>query len=236
MPNCSESSVPPMIVILHEKLSNLLKNQEIKEILRKGLLALNIAPANEFIDAFLIYLSELKRWNRAINLTGLKKDEDIVVKHFIDSLLYLRVIPESELTIADVGSGAGFPGIPIKIVRPDVKMYLVEVSTKKAAFLRHIIKKIGIQEIAVIEKKVEDIRVNIELPTVDIAVTRALFTVKEFIRKASHIVKKGGKLILNKGPKVFEELRLLDPNIKYRVSTLNLPLSAIKRYIIEVNL
>lgn len=213
-----------------------MKNKEIKEILREGLLALDIAPANEFIDAFLIYLTELKKWNRAINLTGLKKDEDIVVKHFIDSLLYLRSIPESELIIADVGSGAGFPGIPIKIVRPELKMYLIEVSSKKATFLRYITKKIDIQKIEIIEKRVEDIKVNIDLPTVDIAVTRALFTVKEFIKKASHIVKKGGKLILNKGPKVFEELKLLNANVEHRVLPLNLPISSIKRYIIEVAL
>ncbi len=211
-----------------------MKDQEIKEILKKGLLALDIAPANEFIDAFLIYLSELKKWNRAINLTGLKKDEDIVVKHFIDSLLYLSAIPESELIIADVGSGAGFPGIPIKIVRPELKMYLIEVSSKKATFLRHITKKNDIQKIEIIEKRVEDIKVNIELPPVDIAVTRAVFTVKEFIKKASHIVKKGGKLILNKGPKVFEELKLLNADVKHRVLPLNLPISDIKRYIIEV--
>ncbi len=213
-----------------------MENKEIKEILREGFLALNILPPNKFTDAFLTYLSELKKWNKAINLTGLTKDEEIIVKHFLDSLLYLYVIPESELSIADVGSGAGFPGIPIKIVRPDIKMYLIEASSKKAAFLRHIVKKIDIQNIDIIEKRVEEIKVNLEFPAVDIAVTRALFTVKEFIKKASHILKKDGKLILNKGPRVFEELNLLPPDIKYRVSTLNLPLSDIKRYIIEITL
>lgn len=213
-----------------------MKDKEIKEILREGFLTLNIVPANKFADAFLTYLSELKKWNKAINLTGLRKDEEIIVKHFFDSLLYLSAIPESELSIADVGSGAGFPGVPIKIIRPDIKMYLIEASSKKAAFLRHITKKIGIQNIDIIEKRVEDIKVNTELPAVDIAVTRALFTVKEFIKKASHILKKGGTLVLNKGPKVFEELDLLTSDIKYRVSTLNLPLSGIRRYIIEISM
>ena len=66
------------------------------------------------------YLSELKRWNKAYNLTGITKDEDIVIKHFLDSLLYLKAMPTDELRVADIGSGAGFPGIPMKIIRPEI--------------------------------------------------------------------------------------------------------------------
>jgi 16S rRNA (guanine527-N7)-methyltransferase len=180
----------------------------------------------------LTYSSELKKWNKAYNLTGLKKDEEIIIKHFLDSLLYLKVINDGKVDIADIGTGAGFPGIPIKIIRPEIEIYLIEPSGKKTAFLNHIIRQLGLKNIEVIEKPVEEIKVNRELPRfVDIAVTRALFSIKDFKKKASHIIKPGGKLILSKGPKVYEELKSLR-NIDYKIVTLRLPLTSIERYLV----
>jgi 16S rRNA (guanine527-N7)-methyltransferase len=209
---------------------------DIKELFRKGLKELKYVPETNRQNAFMTYLSELKKWNKAYNLTGLKKDEDIIIKHFLDSLLYLKVMPEGKIKVADIGSGAGFPGIPIKIIRPEIDMYLIESSGKKSAFLRHIIRELQLKKIEVIEKRIEETKVNQEIPvSVDVAVTRALFDIKDFIKKASHIVKQGGMLILNKGPKVKEELKMIK-DIKYEIVTVNLPLSDIKRYIVIVNL
>ncbi len=205
------------------------------ELIKAGIIELGLTPLKVRIDAFMTYLSELKRWNKTYNLTGLRKDEDIIIKHFLDSILYLNVMPDGKIKVADIGSGAGFPGIPIKIIRPEIEMYLIEPSMKKSAFLRHIIRELQLKKIEVIEKRLEEIRVNKELPlSVDIAVTRALFSIKDFIKKASHIVKKGGILILNKGPKVKEEIKILK-DIKYEMLTFCLPLSDIKRYLVVVN-
>jgi 16S rRNA (guanine527-N7)-methyltransferase len=208
---------------------------DIKELFRKGLKELGYIPETDRLNAFMTYLTELKKWNKAYNLTGLKKDNDIIIKHFLDSLLYLKVIPGGEIKVADVGSGAGFPGIPIKIIRPEIDMYLIESSGKKSAFLKHIIRELQLKKIEVIEKRIEETKVNQQIPvSVDVAVTRALFTVKDFIKKASHIVKQGGMLILNKGPKVKEELKIIK-DIKYKILTVSLPLSDIRRYIVIVN-
>jgi 16S rRNA (guanine527-N7)-methyltransferase len=208
-----------------EKLNNLLKD---------GLIELGLPPSAEQISSFMIYLSELKKWNKVYNLTGLKKDKDIIIKHFFDSLLYLRVLPAGGITVADIGTGAGFPGIPLKIIRPEIDMYLIEPSRKKSAFLRHITRQLELKRIEVIEKSIQEIKVNKELPClVDAAVTRALFSIKDFTKKASLIVKKGGTLILNKGPKFAEELKMLQ-NGKYEVLPVNLPFSDIKRYIVNV--
>jgi 16S rRNA (guanine527-N7)-methyltransferase len=202
------------------------------ELLKDGIIELGFTPSKEQINAFMTYLSELKRWNKAYNLTGLKNDEDIIIKHFLDSLLYLKAIPDGKIKIADVGSGAGFPGIPIKIIRPEIEMFLIEPSRKKSAFLRHIIRQLGLEKIGVIEKSIEEIKINHELSfPVDIAVTRALFSIKGFLKKASHIVRKGGILILNKGPKVKDETKMLK-GIEYEILTLHLPLSDIQRYIL----
>jgi 16S rRNA (guanine527-N7)-methyltransferase len=143
-------------------------------------------------------------------------------------------MPEGEIRVADVGSGAGFPGIPIKIIRPEVEMYLIEPSGKKSTFLGYMIQKLKLVEIDVIEKRIEDIRIRHELAqSVDVAVTRALFTVKEFVKKTSHILKTGGILILSKGPKGIEEIKGLG-DITYHLMDLKLPLSDIMRHMIVV--
>lgn len=209
---------------------------DVEELLKRGLRELGYVPEADIVRSFMTYLSELKRWNKAYNLTSLKKEEDIVIKHFLDSLLYLKAMPKGEITVVDVGSGAGFPGIPIKIIRPEIEMYLIEPSRKKSAYLRYIIKKLGFKKINVMEKRIEEVKVNRELPSqVDVAVTRALFSIKDFLKKTSRIVRHGGILILNKGPKVKEEVNLLK-GIQYEILTLSLPLSVIKRNIVVVSL
>lgn len=206
------------------------------ELMREGLLELGLTPLSEHINAFLTYLSELKKWNKVYNLTGIEKNKDIVIKHFLDSLLYLKAIPEGKQVIADIGSGAGFPGIPVKIIRPEVEMFLIEPSMKKSAFLINIIKKLAIRKIRVIEKRIEDVRVGREIPLlVDIAMTRALFGIKEFIKKAAHISRPGGLLLLNKGPKVKDELELLK-DTEYEIFNALLPLTHIKRFIVSIKL
>lgn len=177
------------------------------------------------------YLSELKKWNKAYSLTSLKTDEDIITKHFLDSLLFLKAMPEGRISVMDAGSGAGFPGIPIKIMRPEIESYLVEPTRKKAAFLRHIISTLGLKDIEVIEKRIE----NLEAMDVDVAVTRALFDIKDFCKKASPVLERRGLLILNKGPKVNEELKAIEKNdIDCKVSAVKLPFTDIKRFIVII--
>jgi 16S rRNA (guanine527-N7)-methyltransferase len=201
-----------------------------ESLLKKGLDELSLDYTLDQIKAFMTYLTELKRWNKAYNLTSLKTDEDIVIKHFLDSLLYLKAIPEGEIGAMDVGSGAGFPGIPIKIMRPEIEMYLLEPSRKKAGFLRHIIRTLQLDGIEVIEKRIEE---SGSL-SVDVAVTRALFEIKDFYRKAAPLVREGGRLVVSKGPKVAEELKAVK-NVDYRLLTLTLPLSKIKRCMVVIN-
>ncbi len=204
------------------------------KILREGLLSLDIPAADEQMEQFSVYLSELKKWNRAYNLTGLRNDKDIVIKHFLDSLLYLRPAQKGCARAADVGSGAGFPGIPVKIVRPGIEMYLVEPSSKKAAFLRHILRKLRLRGIEVIEKRIEEITLSKEILTpVDVVMSRALFDIREFVRKASHILKPGGIFVLSKGPKVAEELKQAG-GLKCELLKIPLPQTDIMRYLVVV--
>ena len=206
------------------------------EILQEGLLSLGVNPSDDRMQCFSAYLSELKKWNKACNLTGIRNDKDIVVKHFIDSLLYLVPMPQGIIRAADIGSGAGFPGIPIKIIRPEIEMYLIEPSGKKAAFLRHITRQLKIERVTIIEKRIEEITVHGELATlVDVVLTRALFDIKKFIQKTAHIVKQGGIFILNKGPKVQEELKKIG-DLEYELLDIPLPQTDIMRSIVVVTL
>jgi 16S rRNA (guanine527-N7)-methyltransferase len=203
--------------------------KEAADLLRRGIAELGISLTQKQVEGFTLYLAELRKWNRTYNLTGLKSDRDIVVKHFLDSLLFTKVFPVGIRTVADIGSGAGFPGMPIRIAMPDVKVFLIEPTKKKAAFLAHIRDKLGIADLEIITKRIEDI----DGLHVDVCVTRALFTVGDFIRKTGAVVNKNGLLILNKGPKLSEELRGLDRG-NITVSDFRLPLEDIVRHLVVV--
>jgi 16S rRNA (guanine527-N7)-methyltransferase len=188
------------------------ENEKIKEFLHEGLKELGIEPGDSIISRFMIYIRELKKWSRAYNLTAIKEDRDIVIKHFLDSLLYLTAIPEGRWNICDIGSGAGFPGVPIAIVRPELNIVLNEPSRKKAAFLRHIKRMLSLDNVEVLECRVEDIRDRL----FDIVVTRALFSIRDLIKKAGHILKRDGFFVLSKGP-AEDEFKNVPDNIKCEV-------------------
>ena len=176
-----------------------------EELLKKGLEEAGIPCSERQLDDFMVFLNELKKWNRTYNLSALKTDRDIIIKHFIDSLLYLKAVPDRQLRVADVGAGAGFPGIPIKIVRPDIDMTLIEPTGKKASFQRHIIRVLGLSGINVLEMRVEEL--GLDEGPFDIIVSRATFSLEEFYEMACPYINEDGLLIVSKGPKVLEELK-----------------------------
>lgn len=199
------------------------------ELLKQGLKELNIPCSEDQLHAFMTLLSELKKWNRAYNLTALKTDKDIVIKHFIDSLLYLKALPENTLKLADAGAGAGFPGIPLKIVRPEIEMTLIEPTRKKATFLRQMIRLLNLRAINVMEKRIEDLGREHE-GEYDVIVSRATFGITAFLKAACPYIKKTGILILSKGPKLSEELDELKKsayteNIIQEIRQVHLPLT-----------
>ena len=239
------------------------KNNTPDELLKKGLSELGFSCSDAQIDAFRTLLSELKKWNKTYNLTALKTDEDIIIKHFLDSLLYLKAIdPRIPLTLTlshkgrgnsltfppplmgggegegessysfnlcDVGTGAGFPGIPIKIIRPEIKITLVESSRKKTAFLRHIIRLFKLETISVLEQRVENLGAEYG-KAFDIIVSRATFKTNDFLKKACPFVKDNGILVLSKGPGASEEIKGI--TAVQKILKLKLPLAGDERNLI----
>jgi 16S rRNA (guanine527-N7)-methyltransferase len=208
-----------------------------EELLKNGLGELYIEASEVQIDSFIIYLSELKRWNSTHNLTALKTDRDIVIKHFIDSLLYLKAIPKGALMIADAGSGAGFPGIPIKIASPEIDVSLIESSGKKSAFLRHIIRVLGLTGINVIDKRIEELSGEKD-KTYDIIVSRATYNIKDVLNKTCRFLKEDGSILLSKGPNISEELKALEdtPNkgSVRKILRFNLPFTGDERNLVII--
>lgn len=211
----------------------------VENLLKKGLQELGITFTEMQINAFMSFLRELKKWNRAYNLTAIKNDEDIIVKHFLDSLLYLKALTAGIIKLADAGSGAGFPGIPLKIVRPEIELALIESSRKKAAFLRHIIRLLKLTGTNVIEQRLEHLPKEYE-KNFDVIVSRATFNAADFIRMACPYVKDNGRLILNKGPKFSEELKELeqaryDKASPVEVITMQLPFANTQRNLVVLS-
>ena len=201
------------------------------ELLKKGLNEIGFLYSEDQIDAFMTFLHELKKWNRVYSLTALKTDEDIIIKHFLDSILYLKIIPAKAFKAADAGTGAGFPGIPIKIIRPELDMTLIESSRKKSVFLRHIIRVLKLNRISVLNNRIETLGKGYE-KTYDVIVSRATFKIKDFLKQACPYVKEDGCLVLSKGPNIFgEETNFLNELHSQNVirEVMNLPLTKAKR-------
>lgn len=126
---------------------------------REGLTVLGLDLSDRDLEKFSLYFQELIRWNAKINLTGLKNEQEIVGNLFLDSLapVYTGVLsPEKSSTILDMGSGAGFPGLPIKIVSPHQQITLLDSNLKKVAFLHHMIGLLGLEHVHVDSRRAED--------------------------------------------------------------------------------
>ena len=205
-------------------------------LLKNGLNELGLACSESQIQSFMIYLSELKKWNKAYNITALKTDEEIIIKHFLDSLLYLKAMPQGNIKLADIGTGGGFPGIPMKIMRPEIGLTLIEPSRKKASFLRNIVRTTGLSEISVLQKRIEQLGEDFN-NCFDLIVSRATFGIKEFLDMACPFLNDAGRLVISKGPKAEDELRQIS-TAKSSISPvenvllLKLPYSDAERHII----
>ena len=123
-----------------------------------GAASLGISVTPEQSKSFIIYLDQLKAWNRTTNLTSITEDVEIVIKHFIDSIAVLNAVDfEANSLVFDIGTGAGFPGIPLKIIRQDLRMVLIEPSKKKASFLRYIVGLLRLKQMEIYEGSLESL-------------------------------------------------------------------------------
>lgn len=201
---------------------------------------INISLSKEQLMQFYEYMNLLIKWNKVINLTSIIEPKEIIIKHFIDSLTVLDTIDKND-TIIDVGTGAGFPGIPIKIVFPETEVVLLDSLNKRIIFLNEVIEKLKLKGIKTIHGRAEDLgRDNFYREKYDIAIARAVAPLNILMEYLMPFVKVEGKCICMKGSTIEEELENSKNAIKVlsggriEEKEFNLPNTDIKRNIIEI--
>ena len=174
---------------------------EFADLLVKRMAARGFDIDGHQLAQFGLYRQEVADWNTKISLTSLTEDTDIIDKHFVDSLLLLRYEPlRHGVRIADVGTGAGFPGLPIKICRPDVRLTLLESIGKKAGFLKHVVARLELENVAVVNCRAEvAARSDEHREMYDLVVARCVAQQSVLAEYCLPLVSVGGKFVSYKG-------------------------------------
>jgi len=173
----------------------------------EGVRQLDLALSDIQLEQFLRYRTELLDWNIRMNLTAIIDPEEVLLKHFLDSLSLLNVYDQPNTRLLDIGSGAGFPGIPLKIMRPTWQVVLLEATGKKVAFLQHVIETLQLQGIVALQGRAEDIAHNKEYrATFDVVTARAVAALPTLLEYASPFCRVGGQIILPKKGTLVEEI------------------------------
>lgn len=159
---------------------------------------------------FSLYCQQLIIWNEKINLVSRRNTEGVLRKNFVDSLIILPYLSVRTSTLLDIGTGGGFPGIPLKILCPTLQVTLVESSRKKVSFLKHVVSYLGLKGIEIIHARAEDLhREERLLYTFDVVISQAAFKLVDFLRIAEPFLSSYGRLMAIKGREREEEKREL---------------------------
>lgn len=215
------------------------KEDFIKELISK-LKKIDIEIDKKIGEEFYKYTTTLLEWNEKINLTAITDINDIILKHYLDSLTINKYI-EDKKDIIDIGTGAGFPGIPLKILNKDNKFILVDSLNKRINFLEEVKKELKIQNLELVHARVEELARNQKYrEKCDIAVSRAVANLSTLLEYMLPFVKENGLCICMKGPNVNQEIEdskkaveLLGGNIE-KIENIILPDSNIERNIILI--
>lgn len=178
------------------------------DLMAKSAEDVGLQLSREQYDKFIIYMKLLQEWNEKINLTAIVEDEDIIKKHFIDSMkAFKRNEFKTAKTLIDVGTGAGFPGIPIAIMKDDINITLLDSLNKRVNFLNTVINTLEISNIVTIHSRAEDGARNNDLrEKFDVATSRAVANMSVLSELCLPYVKIGGNFIALKGPSVDKEI------------------------------
>lgn len=179
--------------------------------LREGASALGVPLTGDQLATFFRYLDLLRRWNRRARLTALTADEAVIHLHFLDSLTAVRAGLAHGARVVDVGSGAGFPGIPIAIARPDLQLSLIEPGSRKAAFLELAVRELGLPVTVRPERAEVAGRDPAWRERFDVAISRAVAHASILAELLLPFVRSSGKAVMLKGPSGEAELAGLSP-------------------------
>lgn len=209
-----------------------------------GLEELGIVLTQEQFEQFGLYYDLLIEWNSFMNLTSITDWDEVIVKHFLDSLSIVKAVSnmtQVSYSLIDVGTGAGFPGIPIKIAFPNTKVVLLDSLNKRINFLNEVIDKLGLNSIETYHGRAEDFGHNEKFrESFDVCVSRAVANLSVLSEICIPFVKEGGVFVSYKSEKSGEECELADNAIKVLSGKLkdninfNLPLSDLNRNLLVI--
>jgi 16S rRNA (guanine527-N7)-methyltransferase len=171
-----------------------------------------LSPAQ--LNQFDVYAAELRRWNERVNLTAIADDLGIVTRHFLDSLRCAQSWGVAPQSLVDIGTGAGFPGLPLKILRPELQLTLVESIAKKATFLRHMVDTLGLTNVEIVVARAEAAaRDPAQRERYDVAVARAVAELRVLAEYCLPLCRIGGRFLAPKGARIEDELQAALPAI-----------------------
>lgn len=178
------------------------------ELLRKMCISTGVELSDQQVSQFLQYYELLVEKNKVMNLTGITEYEEVVLKHFVDSLSIVQSLNlDGKKRMIDVGTGAGFPGIPLKIAFPDLEIVLLDSLNKRILFLKEVIEKLQLSHIEAVHARAEDAARNRDYrEQFDISVSRAVANLSSLSEYCLPFVKKGGFFVSYKSTNVDEEL------------------------------
>ncbi len=215
--------------------------EKFKELMNNYLKELDIELSDLQLNQFYKYMNLLIEWNKVMNLTGITDPEEIIIKHFIDSLTVLDKIDKKD-SIIDVGTGAGFPGIPIKIAFPETKVVLLDSLNKRTKFLNEVIEQLQLDNIETIHGRAEDYgKDKKHREKYDIAIARAVAPLNILLEYLMPFTKVRGKVLCMKASNSEEEIKNSSNAIKIlggelvNTEEFCIPTTDIKRRIIKVN-
>lgn len=176
-------------------------------LLQEGAGLLGVSLNSQQLALFDLYQSELLKWNAKTNLISEKTAGEIASRHFLDSLSAAQFIVSPNTRMVDIGCGAGFPGIPLKIAMPSIQLYLLETNRKKVSFLKHIIRLLNLENAFTLHDRTENIvRTNDWREKFDIVISRASLKLPDLLPVGNYFLAPDGLLITLKGQSVSDEL------------------------------
>ena len=196
--------------------------------LRDGLEILDLQVTESVIQKLDKYANLVHKWNRVYNLTAVRSLDGILTRHILDSLTIAKYV-ENNTRVIDIGSGAGFPGIPLAIVRDDIVVALAECNGRKAAFLRQVISDLGLKNVGVVNERVEDFTPK---KPFDIVVSRAFSSLINLIEVSKPIIEKSGYVLAMKG--MYPSAELDEISYTYEVFDLQVFDDEVQRHLVLV--
>ena len=198
-------------------------------LITKGCGGFGIGISPEQCGLLARHAADLLTWNRKINLTAITEPEDMAIKHYIDSLIPARFIPAGS-KLLDIGSGGGFPGIPLKILDPSLALTMLDSVRKKVSFLQYVISSLSLKDTVAVHGRAQDFgKQTVYAHAFDVVICRALSDLGAFAKLALPFLKPGGRMIAMKGKIAEEEIAAVQEQFSVEMEKYHLPVLGAER-------